>query len=162
LLDFQYTHADFEIENGNRCNCDDCVRRLTQRIKIMKKFYYLRSFQMMHGTSVAVAIFIASCAGIPAPTEQMAVSKVAVSNATSAGGNEFAPLQLKSAMEKMDSAERAMAAENYLQARQLAEQAQVDAQLAATTARSAKAQKAAGALQEDNRVLRQEINRNAQ
>jgi Domain of unknown function (DUF4398) len=130
----------------------------------MKKFYQLKTNQIVHkiGATTASAIFIVSYAGVPAPTEQMAVSKVAVANATSAGGNEFAPLQLKSAMEKMDGAERAMAAENYLQARQLAEQAQVDAQLAATTARSAKAQKAAGALQEDNRVLRQEIDRNAQ
>jgi len=130
---------------------------------MMKSFYQSRSNRVILkvGTTIASAILIVSCAGIPAPTEQMAVSKVAVSNATSAGGNEFAPLQLKSAMDKMDAAERAMTAEDYLQARQLAEQAQVDAQLAATTARSVKAQKAAGALQEDNRVLRQEIDRNA-
>lgn len=130
----------------------------------MKKFKHLKINQtvLKIGVITASALFIVSCAGVPAPTEQMAVSKVAVSNATSAGGNEFAPLQLKSAMEKMDGAERAMVAENYLQARQLAEQAQVDAQLAATTARSVKAQKAAGALQEGNRVLRQEIDRNAQ
>ena len=130
---------------------------------MMKSFYQSRSNRVILkvGTTIASAILIVSCAGIPAPTEQMAVSKVAVSNATSAGGNEFAPLQLKSAMDKMDAAERAMTAEDYLQARQLAEQAQVDAQLAATTARSVKAQKAAGALQEDNRVLRQELDRNA-
>ncbi|HWR78164.1 MAG TPA: hypothetical protein VN283_13260 [Thiobacillus sp.] len=41
----------------------------------------------------------------------------------------------------------------------LAEQAEVDAKLAAEMARSAKAQKAADALQEDIRVLRQEIDR---
>lgn len=130
----------------------------------MKKIDHLRSFQLMRGVgaSAAVAIFIAGCASIPAPTEQMAVSKVAVSNATSAGGNEFAPQALKSAMEKMDAAERAMAEQDYLRARQLAEQAQVDAQLAAITARSAKAQKAAQELQEGNRVLQQEIERNAQ
>jgi len=129
----------------------------------MKNFYQTRSMQKMlkFGITVASTVLMVGCAGIPAPTEQMAVSKVAVRNATSAGGNEFAPLQLKSAMDKMDAAERAMSAEDYLQARQLAEQAQVDAQLAATTARSVKAQKAAGALQEDNRVLRQEIDRNA-
>ncbi|MCF7964077.1 MAG: DUF4398 domain-containing protein [Methylobacter tundripaludum] len=114
------------------------------------------------GVSAAIAIFIAGCASIPAPTEQMAVSKVAVSNATSAGGNEFAPQALKSAMEKMDAAERAMTEQDYLRARQLAEQAQVDAQLAAVTARSVKAQKAAQELQEGNRVLQQEIERNAQ
>ena len=55
-----------------------------------------------------------------------------------------------------------MAAERYLEARRLAEQAQVDAQLAATTARSAKAQKQQADYKEDNRVLRQEIDRNAQ
>jgi PBP1b-binding outer membrane lipoprotein LpoB len=107
------------------------------------------------------ALFISGCAGNP-PTEQMAVSKVAVTNATSAGSNEFAPLPLRSAMQKMDAAELAMTAEDYVLARQLAEQAQVDAQLAAATARSVKAQKAASALQEDNRVLRQEIDRKAQ
>ena len=130
----------------------------------MKKFYHLKSYQMMHriGVTVAVAIFMAGCASTPAPIEQMAISRAAVSNASSAGGNEFAPLQLKSAMEKMDGAERAMTEKKYDQARQLAEQAQVDAQLAEATARSAKAQKAADAIQEDSRVLRQEIDRKTQ
>lgn len=114
----------------------------------------------MHSFGAAAAILIAGCAGAP-PTEQMAVSKVAVSSATSAGGNEFAPLPLRSAMEKMDAAEKAMTEEDYPLARQLSEEAQVDAQLAAATARAAKAQKAASALQEDNRVLRKEIDRNA-
>jgi hypothetical protein len=113
------------------------------------------------GIIAVSALFISGCAGNP-PTEQMAVSKVAITNANSAGSNEFAPLPLRSAMEKMDAAERAMTAEDYVLARQLAEQAQVDAQLAAATARSVKAQKAASALQEDNRVLRQEIDRKAQ
>lgn len=129
----------------------------------MKKFYYLKSNQMHRiGVTVAAAIFMAGCAStptIPAPTEQMAVSRAAVSNATSAGGNEFAPLQLKSAMDKMDGAERAMAGKDYVRARQLAEQAQVDAKLAEAAARSAKAEKAAAVLQEDNRVLRQELDR---
>jgi hypothetical protein len=129
----------------------------------MKKINPCKSTQMLRsiGVSAVAAIFIAGCASAP-PIEQMTIAKVAVDNATSAGGNEFAPLPLKSAMEKMDAAERAMAAEDYVLARQLAEQAQVDAQLAAATARSAKAQKAASALQEDNRVLRQEIERKAQ
>jgi hypothetical protein len=59
----------------------------------------------------------------------------------------------------MEAAERAMVAKDYVLARQLAEEAQVDAQLAGTMARSAKAKKAADALQEDSSVLRQEIDR---
>lgn len=102
---------------------------------------------------------MAGCASTPAPTAQMAVAKAAVVDANSAGGSEFAPLQLKSAMEKMAGAERAMVDKDYVLARQLAEQAQVDAQLAGATARTAKAKKAADAVQEDSRVLRQEINR---
>jgi hypothetical protein len=127
--------------------------------KAMKKFDYPRSHQMMPTISVAAAtaLLIASCASTPAPREQMAVSKAAVSRAISVGGNEFAPLQLKSAIEKMDAAERAMANKDYALARRLAEQAQVDAKLVTATTRSAKAQKAAGAPQEDNRVLRQEM-----
>ena len=82
-----------------------------------------------------------------------------MSAASSAGGNEAAPLLLKSAMDKMNAAERAMTEKKYEHARQLAEQAQVDAQLAEATARSVKAQNAADALQEDSRVLRQEIER---
>lgn len=130
----------------------------------MKKINRLRSNRMMRsiGVSLVTAILIVGCASMPAPTEQMAVSKAAVTSASSAGGNEFAPVELKSAMEKMDAAEQAMADKDYPRARQLAEEAQVDAQLAAATARSAKAQKAARELQEDNRVLRQEIDRKAQ
>jgi len=128
---------------------------------MMKKFYHLKSYQMMHriGVTVAVAIFMTGCASTPAPIEQMAISRAAVSNASSAGGNEFAPLQMKSAMEKMAGAEQAITDKKYDQARQLAEQAQVDAQLAEAMARSAKAQKAADELQEASRVLREELDR---
>ena len=79
-----------------------------------------------------------------------------------AGVNEFAPVQLKSAIGKMDAAEQAMTVEAYALDKQLAEQAQVDAQLASPIARSVKAQQAASALLEDNRVLRQELNRKTQ
>lgn len=129
----------------------------------MKNLYSLKSCQL-HRIVVAVvaAILIAGCASTPAPVEQMAVSRAAVINASSAGADELAPLQLKSAKEKMDAAERAMTEKDYVRARQLAEQAQVDAQLAAAAARSAKAKKAADAVQEDARILRQELERKTQ
>lgn len=52
-----------------------------------------------------------------------------------------------------------MAANDHLGAQRLAEEAEVEARLAAATARAQKAQLAADALQEDIRVLRQEIQR---
>ncbi len=132
--------------------------------KMMKNFCRIKSRQTMRtvGVTAIYAILITGCASIPAPTEQMAVSRTAVSNALSLNSNELAPIQLKSAMEKMDAAERAMTEKNHELARQLAEQAELDAKLAGTMSRSAKAQKAVDALQEDSRVLRQEIDRQAQ
>ncbi len=110
----------------------------------------------------ATTIFMAGCASIPAPTEQFAVSKAAVTSATRDGGNEFAPLELKSAVEKMEAAERAMATKDYPLARRLAEEAQVDAKLAETKTGLAKAQKAVDDAKESNRVLREEIKRTTQ
>lgn len=127
----------------------------------MKNIYQQRTNQLMRriGVGLVTAILMAGCASTPAPVEQMAISRAAVSNANNTENNELAPLQLKSAKEKMEAAERAMVAKDYVLARQLAEEAQVDAQLAAAMARSAKAKKAADALQEDSSVLRQEIDR---
>lgn len=129
----------------------------------MKMYNTLRLPQNLQYLSIILAavLLTSGCSGIP-PTEQMAVSKAAVNTASTAGGTQFAPVPMRSAMEKMDAAERAMVIKDYLIAQRLAEQAQVDAQLAASTARSVKAQNAASELQESNRVLRQEIDRSTQ
>jgi len=111
--------------------------------------------------SIAAVILMAGCAGTPPPVEQMALSRDEVVNASSAGSNEYAPIELRLAMEKMATAEQAMKDKNYDLARKMAEQAQVDAKLAGAMSGSAKAKKAADALQEDSRILRQEINRQA-
>ena len=132
----------------------------------MKKPNCFKSFQPGRiGVTIAALIFITGCASapsssVPAPNEQIAVSRAAISNANSAGGSQYAPIQFKSALEKMAGAERAMGEKDYAKARVLAEQAQVDAELASAAAAAAKAKKAADAVSEDNRVLRKEIDRN--
>jgi hypothetical protein len=111
------------------------------------------------GAIGCAVVAIAGCASVPPPTEQMAVSKSAVANAVSAGGAEYAPVEMKLAQDKMDRARRAMEKEDYENARWLAEEAQAYARLAEKKAQSAKAQKAAIVMQDDIRVLREEINR---
>jgi hypothetical protein len=121
---------------------------------------FSRYQQYLAAGAISCAVFAAGCASNPpAPTEQMAVSKVAIANAVSAGGAEYAPTEMRSAQDKMDRANLAMGKEKYDDARMLAEDAQVDARLAEKKAQSAKAQKAALVTQDDNRVLRDEINR---
>jgi hypothetical protein len=111
------------------------------------------------GAIGCAAALMAGCASAPPPTEQIAVSKSAIDNALSAGGSEYAPVEMKSAQEKLDRARRAMAKDDNEDARWLAEQAQADARLAEKKAQSAKAKKSASVMQEDIRVLRDELNR---
>ena len=111
------------------------------------------------GILAVAALALAGCATAPAPTEQMAVAKAAVADAVSAGGAEFAPGVFKSAQEKLDRGNAAMAAREYNDARRYAEEAEVDARLAAVTARSTKAQRAVTELELGIRALKEEIAR---
>jgi hypothetical protein len=108
---------------------------------------------------LAASIFVVACATTPPPTEQMALAGAAVSRATNAGGGEVAPAEMQSARQKLENARLAMAAADNDKALLLAQEAQVDAQLAEVKARSSTARKAAEELQEGVRVLREEIYR---
>ncbi|MDB5747638.1 MAG: hypothetical protein JWP72_2486, partial [Massilia sp.] len=71
----------------------------------------------------------------------------------------LAPAEITAARAKMMRANEALAAKDYKLARELAVQAQADAQLAQSKSNSAKAASASSALNEDLRVLRQEVER---
>jgi chromosome segregation ATPase len=89
----------------------------------------------------------------------MISAKSAVADAISAGAPEFAPMEMRRAQTKLDDASAAMVAKEYVRARRLSEQAEVDAKLASSKARSLKAQKEVAKLEQDIRVLQAEINR---
>jgi hypothetical protein len=108
----------------------------------------------------AAVLLAAGCTSMKAPaTADVAVSNAAVSDAAGAGGAEFAPIEMKSSRDKLDLAKKAMAAKDYKRASELANEAQADAKLAQAKANSAKAQQAAQALQDDIRLLREELGR---
>ncbi|WP_460530944.1 DUF4398 domain-containing protein [Chitinimonas naiadis] len=107
-------------------------------------------------------VLIVGCASQKAPaTAEVAVSAAAVENAAGAGGTQYAPVEMSLAREKMQRAQKAMLDKDYKLAGDLANQAQADAKLAQSKATSAKAQIAADALQDDIRVLREELDRSS-
>ena len=111
----------------------------------------------------ALALLSLGCSSLKTPaTADVAVSQAAVENAAGAGAAQFAPIEMNAARDKLALAQTALAAKDYAVARDLAGQAQVDAKLAQGKANSAKAQAAADALQDDIRVLREELARNPQ
>jgi hypothetical protein len=116
--------------------------------------------QLGRGAAFAAALLLSACASQKAPaTADVAVSRNAVANAVQAGAADLAPEEITAARAKMMRANEALAARDYKLARELAMQAQADAQLAQSKANSAKATAASNALNEDLRVLRQEVDR---
>jgi hypothetical protein len=122
----------------------------------------MKSMNVLLRVGAAAAVLgLAACASpekTPA-TAAVAVSHNAVDNAVSAGAPELAPEEISAARAKMMRANQALAAKDYKLARELAVQAQADAKLAQAKASSAKATAASNQLNEDLRVLRQEVDR---
>ncbi len=112
--------------------------------------------------AVVALLALGACASQKTPaTADVAVSRAAVENATSAGAADLAPAEMQSARDKLMRANQALAAKDYGVARDLANQASVDAKLAQSKANSAKASNAADELQQSIRVLREELDRNS-
>lgn len=113
--------------------------------------------------SVAVGgiVLLTGCAGNP-PSEQYAVTQSAVNSAVSAGGTQYAPVEMKAAQDKFKAAEMAMHDEEYGKARTLAEQAEWDARVAERKAQAKKAQRAVKDSQQGVQELRNEGLRQAE
>lgn len=108
----------------------------------------------------ATVVLMTGCSSLKTPaTADVAVSRAAVDNAAGSGAAELAPVEMTAAREKMLRANQALAAKDYKLARELATQAQADAKLAQSKANSAKATAAANALNDDIRVMREELDR---
>jgi predicted S18 family serine protease len=122
----------------------------------------LSLFKLPKLAAVALGgLLLVGCAGNP-PNEQFAVTESAVRSAVSAGGTEYAAVEMRAAQEKWQQAELAMQKENYDEARKLAEQAEWDARVAERKAQAAKAQKAVEDANRGIQELREESLRGVQ
>ena len=77
---------------------------------------------------LALLVVLAACATEPAPTAELAAARAAVEQAGPAAG--YAPKELAAAQRKLSAAEGALARGENIQARRLAQEAEVDARLA--------------------------------
>jgi hypothetical protein len=89
------------------------------------------------GVPLACGILgVSGCSATRPPTETFAKADVAVHQAEASKAPQYAPLELRLAREKLEKAKAAMASDDNEEARLLAEQALVDAQLAEAKAES--------------------------
>lgn len=104
----------------------------------------------------AIALTVAACASGPIPNEKIALARQSVQRAEQAGATELAPVELTTARDKLQGAEKAAADHDARRADHLAEQANVDAQLAEATAQEHRSHKAEMELEASLQALRQE------
>jgi len=111
-------------------------------------------------TAAASIALLGACAspGI-APRAEIDAARASISQAESAGALDSAPVELLSARDKLGKAEAAVRDEHFEQARRLATQAEVEAEVAERKSRAVKAQTAATELERSNELLRKELER---
>lgn len=113
------------------------------------------------GLLLGSALLLGGCAGNP-PTEQFALTESAVNDAVSAGGPEYAAVEMKAARDKLSQAEKALHDKEYEEAKRLAERAEWDARVAERKALAAKAEKTLQDARQGVEELREESLRGAQ
>ena len=108
----------------------------------------------------SMLILLAACSSTKPPAEKLTRTEAAISQAEQAGAEEYAPLEVREARKKLEKARELSEDEKYEEARRLAEQAEVDAELAEVKTLSEKAQNTVKQLRESIRLLQEEIQRN--
>ena len=87
--------------------------------------------------AVALVAALAGCAQAPVPHEALSTADLALARARTAGAADYASIELARAEAKLEAAHAAIRANAHEQARTLAEQALVDAELAEVMAQIA-------------------------
>jgi hypothetical protein len=111
---------------------------------------------------LAVAAGVAAYAASPVADEKIAVAKASLDRAEQSGAPQAAPVELATARDKLARAEKANADHNPKPAALLADQANIDAQVAEAMAAQARSRKAATEFDTSMQALRQESTRASQ
>lgn len=109
----------------------------------------------------AIAFGIVACASAPMPSDKLAVAKTAVERAEQAQAAQFAQVELTTARNKLAAAQAAADKHDADVAARMADQAEVDAQLAEYTARAKQQEQLVDQMDAGLRDLRNEAQRNA-
>jgi hypothetical protein len=103
-----------------------------------------------------LAFGIVACASTPMPVEKLAVARSSIERAEQAQAAQFAQIELASARNKYAAAQAAADKNEAAAAARMADQADIDAQLAESTARAKQQQQRAAEMDAGLRDLRDE------
>jgi len=104
-----------------------------------------------------VCLVLAACvAPRPDPEVLVAIGK-SIQMAEAVGGDEFAPVEMRFAREKLASANLAMEKQKYEVVMYLAQEAEINAELAIEKSRTAKSRRQANELRKNNEELHKKL-----
>ena len=123
----------------------------------------MNKLKLMRGAAAiaAAAVTLAACSSNPVADEKIAVAKASVQRAEASGAPEYAPVQLATARDELARAEKDNANHDLQPASDLADKANLDAQLAEATAQEQRAHKAAMESDSVLQTLEQETSRSS-
>ena len=107
--------------------------------------------------AVIVAGTLAGCAATPPSEQTTTLARDAVGRALSAQATQFAPLEMKTAQDKLARMEQAIGEKHYVLVDTLAEQIEVDANLAEAKATAVRKQQVLNQARQGIQVLKQEM-----
>ncbi|NND45003.1 MAG: DUF4398 domain-containing protein [Xanthomonadales bacterium] len=117
--------------------------------------------RLVFGCAAGLALALTGCASsADRPDAQMARAETSINLAQESGARQYGAIALTRAQEQLAQAETAAANGEYLVALRLAEQAELNAELAASQANRYKAEAALAEVNESISTLRREIERN--
>jgi hypothetical protein len=120
--------------------------------------------QFTRGMLVAMTISwaLVAHAANPAADEKIAVAQASLQQAEQSGAPQLAPVELESARNKLARAQKAQLERDFKVAADLADQANIDAQVAEASARAQHSHSAAAEFDASMQALRAEALRNSQ
>jgi hypothetical protein len=118
-------------------------------------------FGKLFGSVAWVAVCLSAYASNPVADEKIAVAKASIQRAEQAGAPQAAPVELATARDKLGRAQKANVDHNVKLAVTLAEQANIDAQVAEATSQQQRSSKAAMEFDASMQALREESMRSS-
>ena len=98
-------------------------------------------------------LIVAACATVQPDPEILDTAEKAIQAAEAAGGDEFAPVEMRFAREKLASAQKGMDKQKYEVSMYLLEESEINAELAIEKSRTAKLRRRVNELRSTNEEL---------
>ncbi len=106
---------------------------------------------------IVVCVLLSACTTVQPDPNVLVTAEKAIQAAVAAGGDEFAPVEMRFAREKLETARIGMEKEKYEVAVYLLEEAEINAELAIEKSRTARLRRQVNEMRKSNEELDAEL-----